>query len=325
MSTDSAAAPIIADPLRTTIELPHTARLYPLGFPLIVESNSPSAIRAARESWAEFPRAFDEPPVRLSLGVQGESSELPAGPTFLRRQHLLSIVSDARNSIVCDLKQGFGFGWVTEKVASSGPFLRYHFLEAAALTMITDLYLTPVHGGLVERSGRGILLCGESFAGKSTLAYACARAGWTLISDDATFLVRQREDRYGIGNPFSLRFREDARRLFPELGAHLAGTRPNGKIGLEVATRDLPGIRTATGATIEHVVFLNRHAGGEARLKTLARSEALDRLQRIPHFGPDGIQVREDCRLLNHGVWQLDYGDWESAVDRLDTLAVRGN
>lgn len=317
----------LIDPLRSNVEFAHCVKLYPLGFPLLLETNSEAVIAAARESWGEFPQRFEEPPVRLSLGVEGEGDDLPAAPTFLGRKHLMSIVSDSRNSVLCDLQQGFAFGWVTENVAAARSFFRYHFLEGAVLTLIHQLYLTPIHGGLVQRDGHGILLCGDSFAGKSTLTYACARAGWTLICDDGTFLLRRRQDRYGFGNPFSLRFREDARFLFPELSSHLAETRPNGKIGIEVATRDLPGILTAMGSSIEHVVFLNRHAGGNARLVTLPLSEALERLDSIT---PNGLEsFREEHRqahrrLLTGGVWQLNYGDLYSAVERLEALAAQG-
>ena len=324
MPTETLAAPVLIDPVRASVKLPYAATLFPLGFPMHLESNSTDVIHAAKESWAAFPPAFDEQPVRLSVGVEGKDLALPRPPTFLSRQHLLSIVSDTRNSLVCDLEQGFAFGWVTEDVAAAGPFFRYYFLDAAVLAVISQLYLTAVHGALVEREGRGILLCGDSFAGKSTLAYACARAGWTLISDDGVFLVRRREDRYAIGNPFSIRFRDDARILFPELRTHLTKTRANGKIGIEVATKDVPGILTATESTVEHLVFLNRHAGGNARLMTLCHSEALARLQ-CPHFGLDSVREENEQahrRLLTAGVWQLNYGDLGSAVDRLETLAA---
>jgi hypothetical protein len=312
------------DPLRSNVAFPHSVVVYPLGFPLQLESNSELIIQAAEESWAQFPQAFDEPPVRLSLGVSGYGGECPP-PVFLSREHLLSIVSDSRNSVICDLAQGFGFGWVTEEVAATRPFLRYHFLDAAVLTMVGELYLTPVHGGLIERNGHGILLCGQSFAGKSTLTYACARSGWTLISDDGTFLVRRRRDRYGIGNPYSIRFREDARIFFPELRSKITARRPNGKDAIEVATSDLPGIVTKLGSTIDHVVFLNRHATGSPRLLPLPESDALERLlEDVPHFGPESVREEHrqaHRRLLAGGVWQLDYCDLPRAIDCLEQLA----
>ena len=57
---------------------------------------------------------------------------------------------------------------------------------------------------------------------RALLAYACARAGWTYVSDDGAFLVRGRDDRYAIGDPHSIRFRPDAPELFPELADRLA-------------------------------------------------------------------------------------------------------
>jgi hypothetical protein len=316
------ALPPDMDPLRSNVAFPHSIVVYPLGFPLQIESNSELIIQAARESWAQFPQAFDEPLVRLSLGVNGYGECPP--PVFLSREHLLSIVSDSRNSVICDLAQGFAFGWVTEWVAATRPFLRYHFLDAAVLTMVVQLYLTSVHGGLIERHGQGILLCGQSFAGKSTLTYACARSGWTLISDDGTFLVRRRRDRYGIGNPYSIRFREDARVFFPELRSKIMARRPNGKDVIEVATSELPGIVTSLGSTIDHVVFLNRHATGGPCLLPLPKSEALERLEDMAHFGPPS--VREEHRqayrrLLTGGVWQLNYSDLPGAIDCLERLA----
>ena len=101
------------------------------------------------------------------------------------------------------------------------------------------------------------MFCGDSFAGKSTLAYACARAGWTYVSDDGTFLVRDRDDRFAIGDPYSIRFRTDAPALFPELSDHLPTVRPNGKIAIEVLTRHLP-ISIAPSCIVDHVVFLDR-------------------------------------------------------------------
>ena len=70
--------------------------------------------------------------------------------------------------------------------------------------------MAPVHAALVVKDGVGIMLCGDSMAGKSTLAYACARAGWSYVTDDGTFLVRGELDRYAIGDFTNLRLRESS-------------------------------------------------------------------------------------------------------------------
>ena len=84
-----------------------------------------------------------------------------------------------------------------------------------------------------------ICLTGVSGSGKSSLAFACARAGWTFVSDDATWLPID-EPAIAVGRPRHARFREDAPRLFPELARYAAEQRPNGKITIEAPLADFP-------------------------------------------------------------------------------------
>ena len=62
-----------------------------------------------------------------------------------------------------------------------------------------------------------MLLCGDSGAGKSSLAFACALKGWTYVADDSSRLIRGQQDRVVVGNPYQMRFRESAVHLFLEL------------------------------------------------------------------------------------------------------------
>ncbi len=104
------------------------------------------------------------------------------------------------NFYIVDLLQGFSFGWVNAAAISHRNYFRYHFLEAAALAHIVNRHAAPVHAACVERQGRGVLLCGDSGAGKSSLAFACARAGWTYVTDDASFLINGESERRVVGN-----------------------------------------------------------------------------------------------------------------------------
>jgi len=167
------------------------------------------------------------------------------------------------------------------------------------------------------------MLCGDSSAGKSTLAYACARAGWTFVNDDAVYLVREDPRCFAIGNPYSIRFRESARGLFDELNDWRPISRPNGKVGFEICTRDLE-IETAPGNQIHHVVFLNRHGFEPARLIPFPKARALHLWKQFVNHGETQTrteQIKSYERLLEACVWALNYCDLDSAVLRLNQLA----
>jgi hypothetical protein len=318
----------LADPLLANVELPRRARFYPLGFPLELETNSEEVIQAAAEEWGRFAPRFEETPVRLSLGVaEREEMPLPSEPRVVSREHLITSFWDQSNFAVCDLRSGFAFGWVTPKVARDHVFLRYRFLLAPALNMLEHKFLAPVHGAFVARNGHGVLLCGDSFAGKTTLAYACALAGWTYLTDDGTCLIRARQDRYAAADPYHIHFRDDAPALFPELRGSAITVRPNGKIGIEVSTSDLP-IATAGGCCIDHVVFLNRGASGHAHLAPYSRDDAMAWCERYISWGEARVRAEQRQtlrRLLDAGIWEIRYRDLAGAVDCLERLLDRGD
>jgi hypothetical protein len=318
----------LEDPVLSRFELGHRRLFYPLGFPLELQTNSRQVIDAASEHWGMFSKNFDIAPMRLALGVRevAEAEPLPENSTALSREHLLTVIANADNFMVCDFLQAYSFGWVTSALAADADMLRYRFLTPAAFMMAQQLALATLHGALIARGDCGVLLCGESFAGKSTLAYACARAGWTYISDDGTFLARDRSDRYAIGNPHSIRFREDARQLFPELAGQLPIRRPNGKIAVELFTRDLR-IAIAPGATIEHVVMLDRQHSGPAHLRCFPREQLQAWCERFVNFGTDEVrsaQTRCHQRLLDASLWEMSYQNFDDAVRRLDQLVDFG-
>jgi hypothetical protein len=307
------------------IPLPMRATLFPLGFPLELATNSAAVIAAARQSWSSFAVAHPEIPISFSLAVTEHDDErLPPRPKFRAHRHMMSIVSDAQNNVICDFSRNCASGWITRRVAENAGFLRLHFLESSVMTVLVAAHLAPMHGALVARRGVGVALCGESFAGKSTLAYACARSGWTFVSDDGTFLLRNRADRYAVGNPYNIRFREDAKFLFPELADNNVARRHNGALGIEARTSELP-ISTAGGCSIDHIVFLRRSRSGRPGINRLEAGEAQRRLGKATLYGPEEVRVSQRLayrRLLDAGLWELYYSDLPDAVQMLDQLGA---
>ncbi|HYL39331.1 MAG TPA: hypothetical protein VEV17_25655 [Bryobacteraceae bacterium] len=311
----------------TDVDLPLRRTFYPLGFPLQLETNSRQVMEAASECWSEFAPTFTETAVKICLEVsEREALLLQPKSRFRSRGHLLSIFADPDNFVMCDFSQRFAFGSVTRTVACDHPLLRYRFLHPTASMLLEQLALAPVHGALIVRNGCGVLLCGDSLAGKSTLSYACSRAGWTYVTDDASHLLRDRSDRYAIGDSHTLRLREDALRFFPELADQMAVVRPNGKVAIEIFTRELP-IQTALGAAVEHIVFLDRQESCGVRLRPYPKCQAQAEFESHVLFGNSDVRAaQKGCyqQLLSADLWEMQYADLEDAVVRLDQLAGTG-
>jgi hypothetical protein len=318
---------VFPDPVLSAFELPLRQTFYPFGFPLELQTNSADVIAAAAGGWGEFQQAFDDAPVRLCLGVlEGDGDAAPLETVVRSREHIMSIIADPENFVVCDFNRGLAFGWVTQNTAADHPLLRYHFLVAGGATLVSQRVFAPLHGGLVVRNGTGVMLTGDSLAGKSTLAYACARAGWTYVSDDGAFLVRGRDDRYVVGDPHNIRFRPDAPGLFPELTDRLVTIRPNGKLAIELPTRDL-ALDTAAGCNIDHVVYLNRAPKASARLGRICKDRVREEWSQHAAYGTQEVrQAQLDCqeRLLTAQLWEMQYSDLDEAVARLEVLVDSG-
>jgi hypothetical protein len=208
----------LGDPVLSRFEMPLRETFYPLGFPLEMSTNSEEVLNSAAASWQGFTKLFDTPPSQMRVGVKGRGpSHCPPTPVCRAQQHLSCIIADGENFSIADLSQRFAFVWLTDAAVANRGYLRYFFIESPAMSMLATSYTTAIHAACVEHKGCGILLCGDSGAGKSSLSYACARAGWTYVTDDASFLVNNRSDRLVVGNCNQARFRPSATELFSEL------------------------------------------------------------------------------------------------------------
>jgi hypothetical protein len=204
--------------------------------------------------------------------------------------------------------------------------MRYHFLDAMVYSMLERQRLTSVHAAGVALNGRGLLLFGDAGAGKSCLAFACAKRGWTLISDDGIALVRGIDDNIALGNPYHIRFRESAKVLFPELAAEPVSTTRNGEVSIELATPELP-IMTARNCQVERVVILDRNGTDIAEIVPVHQGEAMRRLEsELPLIDEEVQPARLASlrNLLRVDACKLRYGNFDSAAEKLAELVRRG-
>jgi hypothetical protein len=237
-------------------------RFYPLGYPVdIVPSSATSSeavFAAASKSWGAWPKLFDEIPMRFEIETHDGLAPRTV-PHFEAPAGWLRFSAGNHNFAVFELEARTGYMSVGGGAMYDEAGFRHHWLEALVLTALDSVFFTPLHAACVARDGAGTLLCGDSGAGKSSLAYACARRGWTFVSDDAVHLAPGPES-IGVGGSNVIHLREPARALFPELNVLGTGEAPNGKQAIEIDSAER-GFHTARYASASRCYFLRRRPG----------------------------------------------------------------
>ena len=312
----------LSDPLLCDFDLPLRRSYYPYGFHIDIESNSSDVHQAAAEIWSGYEAEHSDPPIALRILVQ-PGDELSPQPVHRMQRHLYTITANQENFACVDFDAGFGYAWVTSATAHDHAWFRWFFLEGMSGSTLAQRHYVPMHAACIERRGGGVMLWGPSGMGKSTLSFACARAGWTFISDDCTILPQNAEGRLVTGKPHQARFREDAPKLFPEIEGFQMLARPTGKLSIEVPMNQLPGLRTAMRSHVETLVFLDR--GKSGGLSAISREEAMEiMLSESCQYSPETFVRHERAlrRLLQARVYRLRYTTLEEALEALETFSA---
>ena len=252
------------DPLGVSLDLPFNGTYFPLGFRLEIATNSRRRDRGGRgnrgqartQEFACDPlthaQSWSQRDGELSAGLHAPQAGAPLFGGVATPYNFAHI--DLRSQ--CRLRPGF-----TED--GGGALLAaLVFRRVLAYVMLAQRQVVMVHAGCVARNGTGVLLCGASESGKSTLSYACARAGMDLdrgrLHVPAARFARADRDRplaagalpggcaRAISRNWNSSRRERGRRA---------------KSASRFLSRHLPGIRTSSRAPIGALAFLERGPG----------------------------------------------------------------
>jgi hypothetical protein len=306
------------------MELPQRGIFYPLGYPVEIITNDTAVLAAAQESFGHGRPSRTDATLQIRIGVShGGEYDCPPEPTRREYNHLYSLVADVDNQALLDLRSRMNFTWVTSAAVNNRIYFRYNFLEKAVYLLLGASVVTDLHAACVSKNGRGILLVGDSGAGKSTLAYACARAGWTYTSDDTSYLINDSNAPRVIGHSHRARFRPTAKALFPELERFGLTPRLEGKPSIEVSISELPIANTATEATVDLIIYLNRIPSATGRLIRLPNGTATERACReLYSAGEIRAKHEKILEILSDiPTYELQYCDLSQGMVTLDLLS----
>jgi hypothetical protein len=300
---------------------------FPLGFPLRIRTNSPEAMRQCDLRWSHFEQKFETFPIESHIHVvETGSLECPPEPQHWFTENLMVMVADGNNFCTGQFPNGQTRMIVATSALAHPLYFSRHFLDVGPALHLGSRLTTPIHAACVAIDGRGVMLCGDSGAGKTSLAYACARSGWQFLSDDSTLLLFGETGRRVIGNCHNVRFRPSAADLFPEIAGKPITPRMSGKTSIELATESMPYINAIYTAHADFVVFLNRREPGFADLRPYRKDVARYYMRQIL-FGTSETKAKQYAeieRLLTAELLELRYQSLDWAVERLERLVREG-
>ncbi|QNI37652.1 aldolase [Edaphobacter albus] len=309
------------------VPLRYTETFFPLGFPVQIETNRFKVLTIARNGWGMLTPRYSREPLRIALEiVDGFPGMLRDRPECRVVESSLEITFNQNNKVIVNLADGVAQGRLDSAILQNQASFQYYVLEAAVSSMISTMHAVALHAACVDWNGSGVMLCGDSGVGKTSLAYACSVAGWGYLSDDASYLLLNGSDRTVTGNSRQIRFRDAAIRLFPELAGREITPRAVGKPSIEIETNELGPIRCIESTTVQHILFLNRSSESDPGLYPIKRQHVLDYFAKyllLPTEADSRARLALD-RLINAQTYELRYQRLDWAVKQMRSLVEAG-
>lgn len=324
------------DPLYRNVPLDLERTLPVLGVPVRYRTHSRDVLEAVDEAFGDWDGLRHEAPERI--GAEGievrlvvhDTSEGAARPVPIRYRvpdPSRLLISTPGSVALADASTEDATAYVSEEFVADREHFRYGLLESLTLFLVTVRGRTPVHAAAVVRDGAALLLVARSGAGKSSLTYAAARAGFEVLTDDVVFVqTRPRLTIWGMPRYLHLPV-EAAARHFPELAGRKPRVRANAteKIAIRLAD-ELDAATDRPFVDAAGIVLLGRRPGGTVGVRPCEAEELVGELVRMREPGFDLFvdemeePIRELCR---YGGWRLELGDDpRAAVPILEELAA---
>ena len=182
-----------------------------------------------------------------------------------------------------------------------------------------------LHGAVLAREGRAVVIAGNSGAGKSTLAAALALNGWRLLSDELTVVSPTDGSLMSLARPVALK--NQSIELIQSLAddayfGPVAVTTAKGRVAHMRAPVSDPS-KIAEPAWPACFVFVNFQAGKDITVQEVSRAQAFTRLAELAginygvlgELGFDTLSRAVDSALC----LDLEYGSLDQAMVFFDS------
>jgi hypothetical protein len=237
--------------------------------------------------------------ILLAGCCRGASAAGSNFPIFRGRHEFVHADYGREGSVWFNLKAREVAGVLSDGIVADEGYFRSTVLAVIAGILAPSLGVIALHAACVARDGRAILLAAPSGVGKSTISLALALRGWSLLSDDWTFISDARGGLSVWGMQSSIKLLPDARRYFPELSVLSPARSLNGELSFEVDPWSFFGVGRAVDATPVGIVLLQRafESGGHiCHASPSGEEETLRVLLEEIEEQPEAIAEQNSCR-----------------------------
>jgi hypothetical protein len=234
---------------------------------------------------------------------------------FRGLHHLVFATIGSYELFVFDLSRKQVAGAVSQGSASEPTFWNSHWLPITVGVMGTTVGVIPLHSACLDLDGKALLIAGVSGAGKSTLSVALARSGFSLVSDDWTYISQEADGltAHGINAPVKLL--PDAIRHFPELSGRTPRMWFNGELAFEVEHEELCRNSTVLRSRPHWLFFLERSSESGCDFVPYSAADAQaffeNSAERLPDQVPEASIARSSVirSIANCRCWRLRTGE----------------
>jgi hypothetical protein len=311
----------VLDPLPRIVRLsqdglPLSARFFVAGSVWEVRSNSHEILQAMRETFDQVGSGqLADLHLRFHVDFSVKNAPCWSKPHFRALDHLYYATYGPCDSMLVDQLSRHVIGSFSPVVAHDLLYWKHTVLPVLLGIVSASIGVTPVHCACVVKSGSGLLLGGESRAGKSTLALSLSRNGFSYLSDDCTYLSRTGTGMRAWGLPIPVKLLPDAVSYFPELVSLDPVLSLNGEWALSVDPTEISNVERCLSCAPRWLVFLERKMDSPPVIKPLTSWEAASRLvadlETMPPVIFDQYEyqletvnrvVDRECCVVQHGL-----------------------